>query len=249
MPWARSGSVEDASRRSAAGSGWPAGPGRPSACPAASRAAAHRAASPTSVPSKSDLALGRPDQPQQRPAQGGLAAAGLPHQAEGLALAGSQVDPVDRLHLRRPAVQHQPSRIGKCTLSPARTTSELMSAPPAAPSPAAGSTAAQPRRSSSRTPAPGVEVVQVSILLRHRGRERAARRPRERSGSATPGIGRSGAAARRVEPRDARQQPAGVRVPRSRRTAASRVAGLDDPPGVHHVDLVAQARPPRRGRG
>ena len=70
-----------------------------------------------SWPSKTDRAAGRLVQPQDRAAEGGLAAAGLADQAERLAALDRQRDAVDRLDAPTWRSRSSPLRIGKRILS------------------------------------------------------------------------------------------------------------------------------------
>ena len=97
------------------------------------RRRAVRSASPfseaTSTPSKLDLARGRLDQPQDRPAERGLAAAGLPHQAVRRPAHDVEVDAVDGLDLRRPSGRRGcRSRIGKWTFRPRTSQQDVIGA-------------------------------------------------------------------------------------------------------------------------
>ena len=198
-----------------------------------------------SVPSNVIVAGGGVEQPQQHAAERRLARARLADEPDGLAGLDREVDAVDRAHVADGAPQHAAldrevlrdagasrsgvvatrRRRGRVGTAPsARARRRGCSARRGRRSSAVSSTGDARSHSGDRVRAAGVEAA----AGRHRGGGRddargstpAARRPRRRLG-------------------DRREQPLGVRVLRAREQVVDRRL-LDDLPGVHHDDAVAE---------
>ena len=194
-----------------------------------------------STPSKLDRALGGRLEVEDRPAEGGLAAAGLADQAVGLAACGSAGRRRRRRRRSRSILSKMtPRLIGKCTLTPLTSTRTSRSRRrwwrSVIGSPPRGCGSAGPGGPSSTSS--GSCSTQTSIGCEQRGANAHAW-SHGRLSDTEPGIGVSrsprGASSRGIEP----SRPVGVRVARVGEERVA-VAALDDAAGVEHVDLVAQ---------